>query len=212
VTFTPATGKLAGTPASGTGGTYSITFKAHNSIGTDATQAFTLTVNQGPAITSANATTFRIGTAGTFTVTTTGVPTPTLIETGALPSGVTFADNGNGTGTLSGTPAAGTAGSYAITFKAHNGAGTDATQSFTLTVTAAQLIITTTSLPDGQQGVAYSANMTFSGGTPPVNWQLTGGAFPNGVTLNASSGLISGTPTSSGQFTVTIGSSADSER
>jgi hypothetical protein len=47
---------------------------------------------------------------------------------------VTFVDNGNGTATLSGTLVAGTAGSYPITIKAHNGVGTDASQSFTLTV------------------------------------------------------------------------------
>ena len=94
------------------------------------------TVNQAPAITSADSTTFTVGTAGSFTVTTTGSPTPTLSETGTLPSGVTFADNGNGTATLAGTPAAGTAGTYPLTFTAANGSPTrppNATQSFTLT-------------------------------------------------------------------------------
>ena len=43
-----------------------------------------------PTITSANSTTFTVGTAGTFTVTSTGSPTPSLSESGALPSGVTF--------------------------------------------------------------------------------------------------------------------------
>ena len=47
---------------------------------------------------------------------------------------MTFKDNGNGTATLSGIPAAGTAGSYPITIKASNGVGTAASQSFTLTV------------------------------------------------------------------------------
>src|SRR4029077_21241057 len=71
---------------------------------------------QAPAITSANATTFTVGQAGPFTVTTTGQPIPSITRGGAaLPSGVTFTDNGNGTGTLSGTPAAGTGGTYAIT-------------------------------------------------------------------------------------------------
>ena len=54
-------------------------------------------------------------------MTTTGTPAPSLTETGALPSGVTFKDNGNGTATLGGTPASGTAGVYAITIRAHNG-------------------------------------------------------------------------------------------
>src|SRR4029077_11256844 len=96
------TGTLAGTPASGSGGTYAITFTA----GSSPAQSFTLTVNQAPAITSSNATMFTSGAAGTFTVTTTGFPTPAITRGGvALPSGVTFVDNGNGTGTLAGTPA-----------------------------------------------------------------------------------------------------------
>src|SRR4029077_13171511 len=98
----------------GTAGSYPITITASNGVGTPANQTFTLAVNTAqtaPAITSANGTTFTVGTTGSFTVTTTGAPTPSLSETGALPSGVTFRDNGNGTATLSGTAATGTAGS-----------------------------------------------------------------------------------------------------
>jgi len=75
-----------------------------------------------------------VGTPGTFTVTTTGVPTPSLTKTGALPNGVTSTDNGNGTATIGGTPAAGTAGSYVITITANNGVGSPASKSFTLRV------------------------------------------------------------------------------
>ena len=85
-----------------------------------------------------------MGRSGSFTVTTTGSPTPTLTETGTLPSGVTFSSS-NGTGTLSGTPAAGTAGSYPLTFAASNGVGTAASQSFTLTVSQASQAPTITS-------------------------------------------------------------------
>jgi hypothetical protein len=128
------TATLGGIPAAGSGGTYSLTITASNGVGTPVNQSFALKVNQAAAITSANNTMLAVGTAGTFTVTTTGTPTPSLSETGALPNGVTFNDNGNGTATLGGTPAAGTAGSYPITIKAHNGVGTDASQSFTLRV------------------------------------------------------------------------------
>ena len=135
------TATLSGTPAAGTAGSYAITFTASNGVGTPAQQSFTLTVNTAqtpPVISSASSATFTVGAAGSFTVTTTGAPTPSLTETGALPSGVTFVGSGNGTATLSGTPAAGTAGSYAVTFTASNGVGTPANQSFTLTVAAAQ--------------------------------------------------------------------------
>src|SRR4029077_10397474 len=89
------TATLSGTPAAGTAGTYPITITASNGVGSPANQAFNLTVRQAPAITSANNTTFTVGTAGSFTVTTTGVPTPSLSRAGTLPSGVTFVDNGN---------------------------------------------------------------------------------------------------------------------
>jgi hypothetical protein len=93
------------------------------------------TVNQAPAITSANSTTFEVGAAGTFAVTTTGTPAVTTItKTGSLPSGVIFTDNSDGTATLSGTPAAGTNGNYSISITASNGVAPDATQNFTLTV------------------------------------------------------------------------------
>ena len=140
VTFTnngDGTATLAGTPGAGTGGTYPITITAGNGVGTDATQSFTLTVNQAPAITSANTIIFTETLAGTFTVTTTGFPTGASMvigETGALPGGVAFTNNGDGTATLAGTPALGTNGSYPITITAGNGVGTNATQSFTLTI------------------------------------------------------------------------------
>lgn len=84
-----------------------------------------------PSITSVNNVTFTVNSAGTFTVTTTGGPVPTLSVTGALPAGITFTP---ATGVLAGTPASGTAGVYPLTFTAANGNLPDAQQNFTLTV------------------------------------------------------------------------------
>ena len=90
---------------------------------------------EAPAITSAASTPFAVGSAGSFIVATTGSPTPAITRGGAsLPAGVTFVDNGDGTGTLGGTPAARTQGTYNLTFTASNGVSPDATQDFTLTV------------------------------------------------------------------------------
>ena len=104
---------------------------------------FTVTT-QAPAIQSANATTFTIGASGTFTVSSTGAPTNTITNansgctrSSALPTGVTFTDNGDNTATLAGTPAAGTAGTYTLCLNASDGYGTAATQQFTLTVVLA---------------------------------------------------------------------------
>ena len=122
-------------------GTNLITFgsekaTAFNPFPLDIQGTATPPVGQAPAITSANGTTFTVGTAGSFTVTATGFPAPTLTETGTLPTGVTFVDNGNGTATLAGTPGAGTAAGspYTLTITAANGFLPNATQSFTLTV------------------------------------------------------------------------------
>src|SRR5205814_333632 len=133
-------GTLSGTPAAGSAGTYSITFTATNGVGTPATQTFALTVSQSPTLTSPPSATFAAGTPGTFSVTATGTPTPALTEAGALPSGVTFVDNHNGTATLSGTPTAGTGKTYSLTFTASNGTGSPVSQTFTLTVNQASAI------------------------------------------------------------------------
>ena len=66
-------------------------------------------------------------------MTTTGFPTPALSETGSLPAGVTFTDNGNGTGTLQGTASL-RRENFNISFTAQNGVSPNAVQNFTLTV------------------------------------------------------------------------------
>src|SRR5260370_42632278 len=91
---------ICGTPTAS--GTCVITFTAQNGVTPNGLQNFTLTVNQAPAITSANAASFQVGAAGTFSVITCGCPPPSITAIGPLPAGVPFLNNGNGTGTLSG--------------------------------------------------------------------------------------------------------------
>jgi len=130
MSFDDATGVLSGTPDAGSGGPYTLTFTITNTIGLDATQTFTLTVNEAPAITSASGTIFVIGTAGTFTMAATGYPGATFSTSDALPVGVTLGNDG----VLSGIPAVGTSGAYILEIVASNGVQSDATQTFTLTV------------------------------------------------------------------------------
>ncbi len=94
---------------------------------------YQLSAQQPPAITSADAATFTIGRDGHVTITTTGYPVPVISWTGPLPTGISFTDNGNGTATLAGTPAPGTAGTYPLTIDAENGVN-DPTQTFTLKI------------------------------------------------------------------------------
>lgn len=169
-----------------------------NQAGTSATSAadrYTYTTaGQAPAITSAANATVTVGAAGSFTVTTSGVPAPALTETGTLPCGVTFTDNGNGTATISGTPVAGTGGTYPMTITASNGTAPDATQAFTLTVDEAPAI---TSQPSAtlMGGVGDSVTVTTAGFPTPALTET--GSLPTGVTF-----------TDNGDGTATIAASA----
>ena len=107
-------------------------------VSADETLIETGIVATPPSLTSADATTFVEGSPGTFSVTTDNGTLPSsLSEAGDLPSGVTFTDNGDGSATFTGTPEAGSSGTYALTITASNGISPDATQDFTLTVLAA---------------------------------------------------------------------------
>ena len=102
------------------------------------TNAFT--VGQTAAFTSASNAAFAVETSGHFTVTASGFPAPALSESGTdtLPGGVTF---NPATGVLSGTPAVGSGGAYTLHFIAHNGVGSDATQTVTLFVDTPPVVV-----------------------------------------------------------------------
>ncbi|WP_331730703.1 putative Ig domain-containing protein (plasmid) [Kitasatospora sp. NBC_00070] len=200
VTFTDntdGTATLAGTTSAT--GVYNLTITAHSTAG-DTVQNFALTINATPVITSLDATTFSAGAAGTFTVTTAGSPTPTLLQTGALPAGVTFTDNTDGTATLAGTPASGSAGTYPLTLTARNSAGSS-DQPFTLTITQKPVF-------------ASDAGTTFTTGAPGTFTIVTNGsptpaltetgALPAGVTFTDNTdgtATLAGTPTGDIQST-----------
>ena len=76
--------------------------------------------------------------------------------------------------------------------------------STTLTVQAAPLVITTMSLPNGVSNTVYTTTLAASGGIIPYNWSMISGTLPSGLTLNPSSGVISGKPTAAGTFSFTV--------
>jgi hypothetical protein len=205
VTFTDngdGTASIAGTPQSGSGGSYPITITAKNTAGT-ATQSFTLTNAEAPSITSPNTATFTTGTSGTYTVTTTGYPTAAITETGALPTGLSFLDKGNGTATISGTPAAGSAGSYPVSIKATNTSGSTATLGLTITVGAASgPAITSGAAAYFTSGQAGAFAITTTGAPAPAITET--GALPAGLTFTDQgngTALLQGTPTTTGGTT-----------
>ena len=69
---------------------------------------------------------------------------------------------------------------------------------------AHQLLITTTSLPDGVLNAAYNATLQSIGQTGAVTWSLTTGTLPAGLALNPATGAITGTPTAAGTSAITI--------
>ncbi len=192
------TATLSGQLALNTGGTYTITVTAINSVGPSPPQTFTFTVQQSPAITSPPSTTFTVGTAGSFTVTATGYPAPTFSNVTGLPLGVTFDTT---TGVLSGTPAAGTGGVYNLTFTARNGVDPRATQNFTLTVNQAPTI---TSPPATTFTAGTAGSFTVTTGGYPTPTLSESGTLPTGVTFNPANGVLSGTTTQSGAFPLTF--------
>ncbi len=153
--------------------------------------------------TSADHVTFTAGQLNTFHVTVTGNPTPALSEDGVLPSGITFTDNGDGTGTLSGTPAAGTVGTYPIVFHAEKNKPHQTDQNFTLTVVCSAITVTNPVVNTGTINTPFSQTFTQSGGAAPITWSKTG-ALPAGLTFNTSTGVLSGTPTQGGTFPITV--------
>jgi hypothetical protein len=87
-----------------------------------------------PSITSRASSTFYQGTAHRVRISTSGYPAAALTESGALPAGVFFADNGNGTATIWGTPASRSKGTYELIINASNGTSPPATQRYVLCV------------------------------------------------------------------------------
>jgi hypothetical protein len=87
--------------------------------------------------------------------------------------------------------------------KVTDSASASVTGALSLTVNPPTLSITTSSLPAGIVGTPYSQALAAVGGSPPYAWSLSSGAFPGGLTLSAN-GAISGTPLSSGPFSVTV--------
>ncbi|MHB1783537.1 MAG: WxL domain-containing protein, partial [Acidimicrobiales bacterium] len=125
-------GVLAGTPREA--GVFGVTVTASNGVSPDATQSFTLDVLGSPSFTSPASADFESGSSSSFTVATSADPTATLAHVGALPTGLAYTDDGNGTATISGT-ATGPAGNYTLDLTASNSYGS-ASQQLVISVTS----------------------------------------------------------------------------
>jgi hypothetical protein len=204
----PNFGIISGTPT--TAGTYTATITV-----TDSSSPTPQTVTDSVSITIAAPGTLAVSTTS-LTDGAVGTPYATpvaatggigadafAVTSGSLPDGLTLDPT---TGIINGTPT--TAGTSTFTVTVTDSAtptADTATASLALTIGAATPVsIATTSLPDAQQGIAYSQLLAATGGAPPYTWSVSSGSLPDGLTLNPSTGVISGTPTGSGASTFTV--------
>lgn len=121
------------------------------------------------------------------------------LSSGTLPAGLTLSSSG----LLSGTPTG--SGASTFTLKAQSINGASATRQFSLSVFN-PLAISTTTLAHGKVGSAYSVTFGLTGGKSPyTGWHgEPDGALAPGLTLNSSTGTLSGTPTTAGTYTLNI--------
>jgi hypothetical protein len=184
-------GVLSGTPTTVGAFTFHVTIT--DSAGLAFSSDFTLTVTPAALSLGGSLGDGKVGVPYTGQISATGGASPYSYTGSGLPGGLSLSAAGG----ISGTPT--TAGQFTLTATVTDSRGATAGGRFAVTIAPADLSIVTASLPDGVVGVAYAAILTASGGVPPYAWTVTG--LPAGVTATAA-GVISGTPTAAGKFTV----------
>jgi hypothetical protein len=122
------------------------------------------------------------------------------VSAGTLPAGLTLNAS---TGAITGTPTAVVNSSFTI--RATDTPGNSGTQAYSVNIGGNTLVLTPATLPNGTQDVVYNQTVSATGGIgAPYTYAITSGALPAGLTLNASTGEITGTPTGSSTAYFTI--------
>lgn len=186
-------GTISGTPS--TAGTYNITVQLTDATGQVASTTLAFVIAAALSVTSTTVPNGTVGVPYSATLTTSGGKPPVTwaVASGQLPTGLSLSSSGSITGTPS------SAWSYTFVAQATDSAANTASQSFTLNVSGSAsgggtITITNADLPNGTVGTAYTAGLSATGGTPPYSWSLASGALSAGLTLDSSTGVISGTP------------------
>jgi hypothetical protein len=192
-------GTLSGTPT--VAGAFSIAVQVTDSAQSAAAATFSLTI-KGSAITITTAGTLPAGTPGqNYSISLNasgGTPPYQWAAPAGLPSGFALSQ----TGTLSGTPT--TSGTFNFAVQVTDSSQLTATANFSLTINSLPLTIATSApLFTGTVGVAYSQTFSASGGKPPYTWTIASGDS-GGLVLGASTGVLSGTPQTAGNFNITV--------
>jgi hypothetical protein len=145
----------------------------------------------------------KVGAAFTQTLTASGGTAPyafALASGSALPAGLTLSP----TGVISATPTV--AGAFSFTVQATDNSSISGQQTYSGSVASANLVLApaASTLPPGTLNTAYAGQtFTASAGTAPYTYAATG-TLPPGLTLNATTGVLGGTPTTAGSFTFSV--------
>ena len=193
-----STGTISGTPT--VPGLYTFTVEAVDANVQLATQTLTITVNPAPAITTTSLPQSSVNEAYSQTILTTGGTQPFAwsITAGALPPGLSLDPSA---GTISGTPTA--SGTYHFTVRLTDAYSVSVSKALDIPVSPA-LNINTNALPRGKVGNPYSKTVVAIGGIKPYTWSVSDGSLPPGLALDPVTGIVSGTPTSAGTYSVAI--------
>jgi hypothetical protein len=192
LTLNTSTGAVTGTPS--TSGSFTV--KVTDATGNSSTSCM-ITINAALSVTCAAVTTGEVNVpfnSGPMTVSG-GTAPYTYSVVGALPAGLSL---NTSNGAITGTPTA--AGTFSVKVTDANGA---TSSGCAITIVAGPSVSCST-VTSGQVGVSFSSgSITVSGGTAPYTFSVVG-TLPAGLSLNTSTGAVTGTPTASGTFSIQV--------
>jgi large repetitive protein len=194
VTFNTTTGVISGTPTNS--GTFNVSITATNVTGASTPRAVTINIALPlPVITSGATINAGSGAAINYTITATNLATS--FNATNLPAGLSVNTT---TGDITGSVTVPSTQTFNATISATNATGTS-NAPLTINISLAAPVVTSGATASGNVGSPFSYQITAS--DAPTSFAVSG-ALPAGVTLNTTTGLISGTPTAAGNFNITV--------